>query len=80
MKVAKKTAVVKKAAVVREAKILVSDTNIGKAAMRLLAQKLVSTEVQYVQRTLGSSASQNDIDAQVLAVRKLPWASIVVAD
>lgn len=69
-----------KKAVVREAKVTVSESNIGKAAMRLLSQKLVSSEVQYVQRTLGTTAHQADLDAQVMAVRKLPWASIVIAD
>lgn len=64
----------------REAKITVSDANISKAAMRLLAQKLVSSEVHYVQRTLGTKATQQDLDDQVLAVRKLPWNAIVVPD
>jgi hypothetical protein len=66
--------------VVREAKVPVSEVNVGKAAIRLLKQKLVSTEVSYVQRTLGNTASQADLDAQVLAVRKLPWTSIVVPE
>jgi hypothetical protein len=61
-------------------KLPVSEGNVGKAAMRLLSQRLVSTEVAYVQRVLGNTASQSDIDAQVIAVRKLPWASIVIAD
>ena len=65
---------------VREAKIAVSDSNIAKSAMRLLAQKLVSTEVHYVQRNLGTKATQSDLDAQILAVRKLPWAEIVVPE
>ena len=65
---------------VREAKISVSEANVSKAAMRLLSQRLVSTEVSYVQRVLGATASQTDLDAQVMAVRKLPWASIVVPD
>jgi len=65
---------------VREARIAVSESNVVKAAMRLLSQRLVSTEVSYVQRVLGSTASQLDIDNQVLAVRKLPWASIVLPD
>jgi hypothetical protein len=64
----------------REPKIIVSDANIGRAAMRLLSQRLVSTEVHYVQRQLGRSATQQDIDTQVIAVRKLPWTSIQVAD
>jgi len=74
-----KTAVVK-TAVVREAKVPVSEANVGKAAMRLLSQRLVSTEVSYVQRVLGLTASQADLDAQIMAVRKLPWASIVIPD
>lgn len=69
-----------KKAVVRDARVAVSEGNVAKAAMRLLSQRLVSVEVSYVQRTLGATASQTDIDAQVLAVRKLPWASIVVPD
>jgi hypothetical protein len=64
----------------REARIPVSDSNITKSALRLLSQRLVSTEVFYVQRALGATATQNDIDTQVLAVRKLPWGSIVVPD
>ena len=61
-------------------KLPVSEGNVAKAAMRLLSQRLVSTEVAYVQRVLGTTASQTDIDTQVMAVRKLPWASIVIAD
>ena len=64
----------------KEAKISVSESNIAKAAMRLLSQRLVSTETQYVQRVLGTTATQNDLDAQILAVRKLPWSSISAAD
>jgi len=66
--------------VVRDAKIPVSEANVAKSAMRLLSQRLVSTEVSYVQRTLGSTASQADLDAQILAVRQMPWGSIVVPD
>ena len=73
MKKATKTAV-------RDAKIPVSEANVAKAALRLLSQRLVSTEVSYVQRTLGSTASQADLDAQILAVRQMPWSSIVVPD
>jgi len=62
------------------AKLPVSETNINKAALRLLAQRLVSPEVHYIQRPLGNSATQADIDLTVLAVRKLPWSSIVIAD
>lgn len=62
------------------AKLLVSEANITKAALRLLAQKLVSPEVQYVQRSLGARATQEDIDSSVLAVRKMPWASLGASD
>lgn len=61
-------------------KVSVSELNIRKSAARLLTVKLVSTEIDYVQRTLGNSASQDAIDAQVLAVRTMPWSSIAVAD
>lgn len=62
------------------AKLPVTELNLTKAAMRLLSQKLVSTEVHYIQNVLGTRATQDDIDANVVAVRKMPWASIVLAD
>ncbi|HEX6159039.1 MAG TPA: hypothetical protein VF111_02665 [Thermoanaerobaculia bacterium] len=61
-------------------KMPVSSATVAKAAARLLSQRLVSAEIAYVQRTLGNSSTQDEIDAAVVAVRKLPWASIVVAD
>jgi len=73
---AAKIPVVRKAS----AKMPVSEGNITKAALRLLAQRLVSSEIHYVQRVLGATATQEEIDTNVLAVRKLPWNSIVVAD
>ena len=63
-----------------EKRIPVSEANLKKAALRLLPSGLVSTEIEYVQRTLGNSATQQDIDANVLAVRKLAWSAIVLAD
>ena len=65
---------------VKEKKMPVSATNIAKAAARLLSQRLVSTEIDYVHRTLGATSTQQEIDATVMAVRKLPWSSIVVPD
>lgn len=65
---------------VREKKVAVSEANLRKAASRLLAHKLVSTEVAYIQRELGASATQEALDAKVLAVRSMPWSSIVLAD
>jgi hypothetical protein len=61
-------------------KMPVSALNITKAATRLLTHRLVSTEIDYVQRTLGTSSTQQDIDATVMAVRKLPWSSIVIPE
>ncbi len=60
--------------------LVVSETNLRKTAMRVLGQRLVSTEIAYIQRTLGNSATQQEMDATVVAVRKMPWASIVVPD
>jgi hypothetical protein len=61
-------------------KMPVTATNITKAATRLLTHRLVSTEIDYVQRTLGASSTQQEIDATVTAVRQLPWSSIVVPE
>jgi hypothetical protein len=66
--------------VVRKSKVPVNEINMRKAAARLLSSILVSTEVAYVQRELGTSATQEELDAKVVAVRALPWASIVQPD
>ena len=60
--------------------IPVTEANVRKASARLLPSTLVSTEIAYVQRVLGSSATQEALDAKVLAVRAMPWSSIVVPD
>lgn len=72
--------VAKPAIKVRESKITVSESNLRKAASRLLATKLVSTEVAYIQHELGSSATQSAVDAMVVAVRAMPWSSIVLPE
>ena len=61
-------------------KISVTDGTVLKAGTRLLSSKLVSTEVAYVRRTLGATATQEALDAKVLAVRSMPWTSIVLAE
>jgi len=61
-------------------RVPVSELNLRKAALRLLDQKLVSTEVQYVQRVLGHTATQRDIDAKIIAVRQMAWSAIVLPD
>ena len=66
--------------VVKKSKVPVSELNLRKAAARLLTTKLVSPEIFYIQRELGSTATQEDLDAKVMAVRAMPWASIVVPD
>lgn len=62
-------------------KVLVSESTIKKAASRLIAQGLlVSSEIDYIQRTLGTSATQQEIEDTVVAVRKMPWASFAHQD
>lgn len=64
----------------KPAKVAVSEANLTKAASRLLSTKLVSTEVAYLQRVLGTTTTQAELDETVVAVRRMPWASIVVAE
>lgn len=70
----------KGAAKTKSKKIAVSELNIRKASSRLLGSMLVSTEVSYIQRVLGASATQEDVDAKVVAVRSMAWSSIVIPD
>lgn len=59
--------------------ITVSERNVQSAAVRLLPQsnKLVSAELEYVRKMLGTKATQRDIDDKVVHVRQLPWTEIV---
>ena len=66
--------------VAKKSKVPVSELNLRKAAARLLTTKLVSPEIYYIQRELGTTATQEDLDAKVVAVRAMPWASIVIPD
>ena len=64
-----------------ERSVAVTETNLRKTAMRVLAgQKLVSTEVSYLQRTMDSNTTQSEMDRRVLAVRRMPWANLVVPE
>jgi hypothetical protein len=65
---------------VKTAKLPVSESNIRKAATRLMSGSLVSTEIAYIQHVLGVTATQAQVDEHVLAVRKMPWASIVLPE
>lgn len=64
----------------REPRIPVSELNLRKAATRLLASALVTPEIFFIQRELGASATQADLDAKVVAVRNMPWAEIVIPE
>lgn len=64
----------------KEAKVAVSELNVRKAATRLMNTKLVSVEVSYVQRVLGNTATQEQLDERVLAVRRMPWSDIALPD
>ena len=48
--------------IARERKFPVSDLNLKKTAIRLLGQTLVSPEMQYIQRHLGPTATQKELD------------------
>lgn len=63
---------------VREATLNVCESTLRKTAIRVLnGQRLVSPEVDYIMRTLGTKATQQELDTMVLRVRKMPWASIL---
>lgn len=66
--------------IAREKRVTVTERRLQTAAERLLpkTRKLVSTEVAYIQRVLGHSATQREIDEKVSSVRSLPWSSLVV--
>jgi hypothetical protein len=66
--------------ITRERKLPVSDLNLKKTAIRLLGQTLVSPEMQYIQRQLGATATQKQLDDNVVAVRKMPWAKLKFED
>jgi hypothetical protein len=80
MKKAKAVVPATKVATVKVARVPVSELNVVKTAARLMTTKLVSTEISYVQRVLGATATQQQLDEKVLAVRRMPWSSIALAD
>lgn len=61
-------------------RISVTETNLRKTASRVLSTRLVSPEIEYLQRQMGSTATQEEMDAKVLAVRALPWSAIAPPD
>ena len=64
----------------RIAKVPVNDTNLKKAAIRLLGQQLVSNETLYIRKQLAPSVTQQELDDSIVAVRNLPWAQIAITD
>jgi putative heme degradation protein len=58
------------------ARVAVSEANLTKAAVRLLGQRLVSTEVTFIQNELGATTTQTALDEKIVEVRKMPWKSI----
>jgi len=65
----------------RSTALSVSALNLRKTAARVLnGQSLVSPEIEYIMRTLGDRATQQELDTIVLRVRSMPWASIYQAD
>jgi hypothetical protein len=67
--------------VVREATLNVSESILRKTALRVLnGQRLVSPEVDYILRTLGPKATQQELDTMVMRVRKMPWGSLMLPE
>jgi len=67
--------------VVREATLNVSESVLRKTALRVLnGQRLVSPEVDYILRTLGPKATQQELDSMVMRVRKMPWGSLMLPE
>ena len=62
--------------------IAVTPTNLKKTAQRVLnGQALVSPEIEYIVRTMGSKkTTQQELDAMVMNVRRMPWATIMPAE
>ena len=64
--------------VVRESVLPVSESILRKTALRVLnGQRLVSPEVDYILRTLGPKATQQELDNIAVRVRKMPWGSLM---
>lgn len=62
----------------RERKIAVTERNLQKAAERVdLKSPLVTVEVDYLRGKLGNSATSNEMDEKVRAVRSTPWSELM---
>lgn len=63
---------------VRERKVAVTERILQHAAGRLISTPLVSVEISYLQKTLGNSETESNINEAVAGVRRLPWATIAL--
>lgn len=63
-------------------RVAVSEKILQKAAARVLpsAARLVTPEIHYLLRILGSNSTQVEIDENVAAVRRMPWRAFAPAD
>ena len=61
----------------KERKVTVSDKRVQNTAIRLLKDDLVSVELDFVQRQLGNTATQTEIEEKVSEVRQMPWSSLM---
>lgn len=65
----------------KPATIPVNERNLREAAKRLLSNRqIVSTEIHYIQRTMGTRATRTEIDETVVATRGLSWAELVAGE
>lgn len=62
----------------RPQRLTVSNKALQSAASRLLPKggKLVTPEIAYIKRQLGHTATQNEIDEQVMGVRRITWQNL----
>jgi hypothetical protein len=63
-------------------RVVVNAMSLQRAAARLLtkAGKLVTPEISYLLQILGTRSTQEEIDENVVAVRKMPWHTFAPAD
>ncbi|MFN2239717.1 MAG: hypothetical protein ABR524_10025 [Thermoanaerobaculia bacterium] len=63
---------------VRERKVAVTERILQHAAVRLISTPLVSVEISYLQKHLGNTETETNINEAVASVRRLPWATVAM--